>query len=228
VAQIVRRWPAFDGRKIVAVACDEQSQGVDEVRRELPADCEVIVSRNDPRLRETATLPLLLAAVRTAEPDAIFYAHTKGTNDPQASYVRGIMYWRNAMYHYLLDEPFFPGLVGRQLRDFPCVGTCRGQWEALFGGPYPSGLVHGTWMFCGTFFWFRADVLFAHPKWREVPNDRYGAEAYLAGLFGVQDACSIYQPWPDDRMPPMNPYEACWYQPGIDDPPTAADAAARA
>jgi hypothetical protein len=37
-------------------------------------------------------------------------------------------------------------------------------------------------MFCGTFYWFRHDATFGNPHWTNIPDDRYGAEAWPAGL----------------------------------------------
>lgn len=222
LAQLTRRWDVFDGRRIVAVATGPSTHTVDEVARELGESrhCELLESTNDPRLREVATFPLLLSRVYTTESDAVFYAHTKGNTNPgvgtggfgrEGSH-EGIRRWRNAMYAHLLDDV---ARIKTELRDHPAVGACQATWSARAGTPYPSRLRWGNWMFCGTFFWFRADAVFTNPDWRKIPDDRYGAEAWLSGLFPMEACASVYQPFAPAKFP--NPYDARLHPATVDE-----------
>jgi hypothetical protein len=208
VRQLKRRLHIFNGRKIVAVVEGEGLHGLDVVRREFADEgIEWLTRPNDPELRETATLADLLAAVESTDPEeASFYSHTKGNST--ADNALGAEYWRNAMYHHLLDGVH---ACRDLLASHPCVGTHKMCWHAL-RSPYPSGLSVGNWMLAGTFFWFRHDAVYTHPIWRDVPRDRYGAEAWLSTLFSADQAATVFQPWPASEYPVVSPYDPSIYQ----------------
>jgi hypothetical protein len=116
--------------------------------------------------------------------------------------------WRNQAYHSLLDGV---NVCRDLLLTHPCVGTHKMVWPENGQPPYPSGLVHGNWMLAGTFFWFRHSDVFTHQNWRDVPRDRYGAEAWLSGLFKPEQAASVFQPWPVSEYPTPSPYDPALY-----------------
>lgn len=202
IDQLVRRWRVFTQRKIIAVAVGDGMYSADRVRMNFPRDAEFIEVPNDKRLREVATFLPLLEAVETTTRSATFYAHTKGNSTTDS--VIGAKLWRNAMYHYLLDHA--RSCIGL-LELAPCVGTTKMVWNTNGKSPFPTGLRNGNWMFAGTFFWFRNDAVFKHPEWKSIPMDRYGAEAWLGGLFEDKEAVSVFQPWPVSRFPIGSPYD---------------------
>lgn len=207
VKQLARRLRIFNGRKLVAVATDSKCHGVDAVRQALgdPA-IEYLELPNDPELREAATFLSLLEAVQSTDPDeASFYAHSKGNSTRDNAL--GAEMWRNAMYHHLLDNV---NTCRDLLLTHPCVGTHKMQWPNDYE-PYPTRLKHGNWMFAGCFFWFRHQDVFRHPRWRDVPRDRYGAEAWLSGLFDCEQAATIFQPWAASEYPTPSPYDPALY-----------------
>jgi len=236
IRQLTHRWHVFTGRKIIAIATDSQSVPASEIQayitNRVGDSIEWIVLPNNRELREAATFPSLLSRVATTdEHAAMFFAHTKGVDPYGKNPERGIVYWRNALYHYLLDDP---NKIDRLLTRYPCVGGCKIVWRhegttpRLSAGlvdrghgpsPYPSGLFHGTWMFAGTFWWARCDQVFSHPSWSLVPRDHYGAEAYLSGLFRDSQACSVYQPWPENMMPAGSAYNPKHHRNKIEDSP---------
>lgn len=207
VRQVVRRLRIFNGRKVVAIATGNKLHGVDIVRKAFddPA-IEYLEIPNDRELREVATFLPLLEAVKSDDPEeASFYGHTKGNSTRDNAL--GAEMWRNAMYHHLLDHV---NVCRDLLLKHPCVGTHKMHFGDATT-PYPSGLRHGAWMFAGTFFWFRHDAVFAHPRWRDVPRDRYGAEAWLSGLFEPDEAATVFQPWPANEHPTPSPYDPALY-----------------
>lgn len=226
VQQLVRRWDVFNGRRIVAVAYDRDNQlwPLKEVVREFGGvDAEWLPLPNDRVLREVASfVPLLCAVQNTRRNEATFYAHTKGNSTAEShegnqnvtGRIRGAKRWRNAMYHHLLDRA---DECMQKLREFPCVGTCQARWREGQRFMYPSRLFHGWWMFCGTFFWFRNDKVFGHPRWRAIPMDRYGAEAWLGDLFTADQAHSMFQPFMSTLFPGVNPYDPRHYGQEFDD-----------
>jgi len=202
----------FNGRKLIAVAAGEGLLRVDEVRSRFDwGDAEFVEIANDRELREVATFPVLIGRASCWE-GATFYAHTKG-NSTDGDKV-GAVRWRNEMYRQLLDD------IPRAmicLRTHAAVGTHKMIWRDK-RPPYPSGLKHGGWMFAGTFFWFRNDVIYQR-KWQDVPRDRYGAEAWLSGILQWHEGWSVYQPWPEHQYPTPSPYSRDLYPSYLDDNP---------
>jgi len=218
VEQLLSRIALFDGYKIVAVSTGDSGllHPIEEVNREFgQQNIRFIGVPNDRNLREVASFRRLLDEVYTLDPkQAVFYAHTKGNSTFDS--VEGATYWRNVMYHMLLD-----GWQDRmaELERYPAVGTHKMWWGKDQRSPYPSRLTYGNWMFAGTFFWFRAAAVFEKEShttrngngWKTIPQDRYGAEAWLSGMFEKDDVHSCLQPWePDAKYP--NPYDPDLYK----------------
>lgn len=224
--QLRRRWHVFNGgRKLIAVSLGEGlTASLGDVAGQLPADAELIAVPNDPILRETASLPILLDVIHnnTRLDEATFFAHTKGTSTLATNYgtmsdsdrILGATRWRNAMYHHLLDRA---DECMERLKLFACVGTTQMICSPQRRFRYPSGLPLKTWMFAGTFFWFRNDAVFSHPGWRRVPKDRYGAEAWLGGLFPSGRSYSVFQPWDLHTFPAGSPYDPSYYSAEFDE-----------
>lgn len=201
----------FNGRVVIAVVKGEGMVSKEEVQRHLGwAGVEWISVENTLR-SEASSLPILLNMIQsTAANEATFFAHTKGVaplGDPV-----GARRWRNAMYAFLLDE--WQECV-ETLQTAAAVGTTRVKWDANQLFRWPSGLKHGRWQFAGTFFWFRHDAIFTLPNWRDVPNDRYGAEAWLGGLLPVELSETVFQPF-DDQWPTPWVYDPSLYPAGFD------------
>jgi hypothetical protein len=204
VRQVRRRLDLFNGRRIVAVATGEGMLSPEDVRAAFgDRDIEYLEIPNDRRLREVASFRALLDCVAEVDAkQATFYAHTKGNSTRENR--TGAMYWRNAMYHHLLDG--WPECIGHLESGMAAVGTHKMIWGTGRRSPYPTKLQHGEWMFAGTFFWFRNDVVFGR-EWQNVPNDRYGAEAWLSGILSPGEARSVFQPWPETKYPTPSPYK---------------------
>lgn len=208
VRQLLRRWDAFSGRRVVAIAFGEGLLPPSAVREAFAGhDCEFLELPNDRDLREVATfLPLLISVANQDEQQATLYAHTKG-NSTEGSNL-GSMYWRNEMYHRLLDH--WQECMAA-LENAAAVGIHKIRWPDNVASIYPTRLECGKWMFAGTFFWFRHDLVFGHHCWRRLSIDRYGAEAWLAGLFTAEQVKSVYQLWPEERFPTPSPYDPTIY-----------------
>ena len=192
----------------VAVALDKNTSTLDNVRRVLDWDqIEYIKVPNDKDLREVASFKTLLEAVKSTEDnEATFYAHSKGNSTPENALA--VEYWRNAMYHHLLDHCE----VARDLLwSKPCVGTCKWMWPDSHK-PFPSRMNNiYRWMYSGTFFWFRNRDVFNHPDWDNVVADRYGAEGWLGGLFPAEQAATVFQPWQVTDYLKVSPYDPMSY-----------------
>lgn len=206
VQQLAARHHIFNGHRVIAVADGPELEPWETVARVVQSlvPCRILRVRNDRNLREVASFRQLLDEVaRPAVNQVTFYAHTKGNStvdDPQ-----GALYWRNAMYYELLDK--YERCI-ELLSKYPAVGTTKIVWAGTGKRcPYPSMLTHGMgWMFAGTFFWFRNDRVFNTNRWTSIPQDRYGAEAWLSGMFRHDEVKSVFQPWPENKYPAPSPY----------------------
>lgn len=214
IQQMRRRLYVFTGRKIVAVARDDGLLPVEDVRREFNDDSiQYITVPNDRELREVASFLPLLEMVESTNPvEATFYAHTKGNSTKDDAL--GAEMWRNAMYHHLLDHA---NVCLDLLLSHPCVGTHKMAWEPGTYGPFPGGenrpsLWGCEWMFAGTFFWFRNSDVFGRPDWQNVPQDRYGAEAWLGKMFEMKQGATVFQPWSASEYPTPSPYDPKLYK----------------
>ena len=214
VKQLFKRINVFNGRCVLAIATGEGMHPFDQVKREVDRfpGLEFLPLPGDPILREVASfLPLLLSVANTNANEATFYAHTKGNSTSYG--VQGATYWRNAMYHHLLDRA---DECMEELETHVAAGCMKTVWNTQQQW-YPSGLQHGGWMLAGTFFWFRNDAVFGHKAWRNIPMDRYGAEAWLSGMFAPHEAASMYQLWPENEWPSQNHYDPALHPNPIED-----------
>ena len=206
--QLKRRLHIFSGKQVVVVATDKNTSGVDKVRGLLDWErIKYIEMPNDRKLREVATFKRLLEEIQsTGENEATFYAHTKGNSTPGNHLA--VEYWRNAMYHHLLDHCE----VARDLLwTHSCVGTCKWRWPDSHK-PFPTEMNNKyRWMYSGTFFWFRNRDVFGHPDWDKIVMDRYGAEGWLGGLFPAEQAATVFQPWQVTDYLKVSPYDPMSY-----------------
>jgi len=194
VRQLLKRITLFNGRRVIAVATGDDLVPPHDVRAAFGThEVEILTRPNSRELRENATFLPLLECVADPDPKAAtFYAHAKGVakdvlclGDPLGS-----RYWRNAMYHELLDDW---ERIAELLIDHAVVGTHRRQ-HAEQPRIYPDGQSESSWHFAGTFFWFRNRDAFATSKWRDVwQATGWGAEAWPGRMFDFdQSACVAY------------------------------------
>lgn len=203
VKQLLKRIDLFNGKRVVAISTGERMLDAKTVCAAFGGQqIDFLFLPNDQRLRERATADLLLDAVYSTDPNtATFYAHAKGV--ATAGNVQGVTYWRNAMYHELLDD--WPR-ISDTLRTKSCAGTHR-----LSKGVYPDGLTTNSWHYAGTFWWFRHDALFAQKDWRQrLPDSGWGMEAYPGIMFAYNDAGCVFMDEPANSYDPntyVNPIE---------------------
>lgn len=212
IRQIVKRIDLFNGRRVIAVATGDGLASPDEIRTAFGSqDVEIVPHPNSRELRENATFLKLLEQVASTDPgEATFYAHAKGvakdihcSGDPLGS-----RYWRNAMYHELLDGW---ERIAELLEEYPVVGSHR-RHHPRHPTIYPDGQSSSDWHFGGTFFWLRNRDVFASDRWREVWQPTgWGAEAWVGRMFSFdQSACVAYDGLEDAYNPDS-------YFPQIDD-----------
>ncbi|OYV82649.1 MAG: hypothetical protein B7Z73_16940, partial [Planctomycetia bacterium 21-64-5] len=154
IQRLLRRIEIFNGKRIVAVATNDETVSASDVERAFEGhDITFIMMPNDAKLREAATFLPLLDAVRTLDPaDATFYGHAKGVS--RAKNVHAVeKAWAECMYHHCLD---FPDRVREAL-----------SGKAMYGVSFP---IEKTWIYPGTFWWFHNASLFGRDDWRTLKN----------------------------------------------------------
>jgi hypothetical protein len=93
------------------------------------------------------------------------------------------MYWRNLMYHMLLDDPI---KIEQLLTQFSMVGTHRRARQRM-----PDSLLV-DWHFSGTFWWFRHDRFFEKNRnWQALPATGWAVEACPGILFKRNECCCL-------------------------------------
>jgi hypothetical protein len=213
VHEIAQHLEAFNGRVLVALALDA-GMGLlaarDEIRTLLQPD-GILITPNDPNLREAATFRRLLESILSDSPtDATFYAHTKGITTADGAC--GAMKWRRVMTDNLLGR--WGDAMGH-LRRYPFVGTHKMIWPVGQASPFPTRLTPAhSWMHAGTFWWFRNDAVAAKYRPELIVPDRYGVEAFPAQMFPHHQAYSMFQPWEESEAawPQRNPYDPAMYE----------------
>lgn len=205
--QLCKRWHVFNGKKLIVVVDGPKLHQPAAVYECLPKDCEIVNMNNDPAYREQATFSYLLGRIKSVNPEeATFYAHSKG--GATTANVVGATRWRNAMYHFLLDDM---DKVEQALLRYAAVGTTRitkktKKWIVPTGKTLPC-----SWIFAGTFFWFRHDAVFSRPEAMQIHEDRYAVEGWLGTFLDVTDGHTLYQPWPDRVGFEPNAYDPKYY-----------------
>jgi SAM-dependent methyltransferase len=191
LTRLLPRINVFNGKRIVAIATDEETVSADEVIREFKGHhIEFITMANDARLREATTFVPLLEAVHTLDPtEATFYGHAKGVS--RAKSVHTVeKAWAECMYHHCLD---FPDRVREALAH-----------KAMYGVSFP---IEKAWIYPGTFWWFHNASLFARDDWRRLENNvsregvGWSVEAFPNRFF-ADDCERVYPPeliYPPDR-----------------------------
>lgn len=183
IAHLRERLSLFNGRRIVAVAVDGESDKLADVQAALghDMDIEYIHVANDRNRREMTTHPLLLEAMadRTGPHDATWYGHAKGIGSSLVG--DGVRRWAEEMYVGTLD--YWPA-VWNALRDHAAVGILRRRSR------HPPG-VPVEWHFAGSFRWVRNADLYSR-DWRRIDPAWLGPETYPGLHFAYEESCCLY------------------------------------
>jgi hypothetical protein len=221
VEQLLRRIGLFNGRRVVAIACDEpgsrlpedigpfapdpvrlraDSVPAEEVQEAFRGEVqEFLLIRNDPRLREVASFLSLFERVQTLDPNHVtLYAHAKGSTRPAGHLGAGR--WAETLYEVCLD--YWP-VVERQLQFHPLTGAFLKR-----GAGWHSAQSHSDWQYSGSWFWFRNHHLFRRPDWRTIDPFWSGIEPYPSLHFHYADAGSLFHV---GAVPSLNLYSRAYW-----------------
>lgn len=157
----------FNGRRIISVVTDSATEAEEEMRRQFaPLEAEFFFRYNQSGLAEAAYFVETLKLLQSLDPnEATFYAHAKGVTHFRESEDKLNIYrrWSEAMYALCLSRP---DVVDHLLETYASIGCFRLKMERT-----------ARWLYSGTFFWLRHDVLFSR-KWQEIIEERHGVEDY--------------------------------------------------
>lgn len=224
VAQLRQRLPLFDGRRVVGIATDRESDPASAVREALAGcGCEFVERENARGLREVTTFTALHEALRphVGPGDVALYAHAKGVTSSR--WATGVGRWAAALYNLTID--CWPA-AERLLRTHAVVGPFLA--DRPIGDP-PTRWA--PWHFAGSFRWCRADALFDRP-WFDPLFCWAGVEDWPGQVFRRDEAACL-GPAAGWWKGGTGMYEMDWWANGGDaaltawreDPQRSADAA---
>lgn len=182
VDQLLARLSLFNGRRLVAVAVDHNSEAFETVAgRFAGLDVETVRFANDPGMKEMVAHRWLLAELERyrGDADVTFYGHGKGAGS--YAYGEGVKRWATEMYTGLLD--YWPA-VRAQLRDHAAVGVFRRILS-------PAPAAHVPWHYSGSFRWLRNRDLYSR-NWRAIDATFYGSETYPGRHFTADESACLY------------------------------------
>lgn len=176
VERIQELWRVFNGKKIVIIATDAQTEPAETVMRAFSdRSIKFLCVPNHPTLWETKHFIGAISLLCSVDPkEFTFYAHAKGVihNEDQLKRVRR---WCAAMYSVNLERP---DLIDKLLSRYGAVGCFKHSFS-----------IH-DWFFAGTFFWFKHSSVFSK-NWRDIGEDRYAVEKYLCRHIPTEEAKAL-------------------------------------
>lgn len=177
VEHLNRRWSLFNGRKIVAIALDDDCDPAADVRRAFDdQSIEFLEFQNDPRLGESLTFVPSLEPLQSLRADEFtFRCHAKGSTWARDESISHL--WADVMFSTCLD---CPELIDAALEEHALCGSMR-IWER------PSGY----WIYAGSFYWLRHDRVFSR-NWRNIPWNWMGAEDWPGANFSIEETACLF------------------------------------
>jgi hypothetical protein len=183
--QLLEHADCFNGRRIVAIVTDDETDTADAVRDYLrDFTDEFLEFPNDGRLREVVSFVPMLERLEghQSERDVTFSCHAKAVRHKLTPDSQGttLFRWAGACYETLTrwDE------VRPLLETKGTVGAFRRFFATIDRRGF------GPWHYSGAFYWFRNRDAFRR-NWRYVPERFYGTEAWPGLMFKVDESASI-------------------------------------
>lgn len=196
VEWLKRYWHIWNGRKLIGVVLDANTECECDVVKEFPGDAEFVFCANNPKLREGQTFIKLINKFGLAGPEeAVFFAHTKGMRYPRDHIV---WLWSHVMYWHLLrrwEECM------EAFRDPNIVFVCSMLDNTH--GFHPEYL--WNWHITGSYYWFNLRFVQEHPQRGLCPKEFWYVEGWPS-LFGPE---SIVKPMLLNQF--TRPYSREWW-----------------
>lgn len=221
LSELATRSKLFTGRKIVSVMVppsdsepylfsrrrDQTDHNksyslvpLEIVRKQLPPDCEVLTTPNDPGLWEAASWDKLwdrLFVGRCDPEDKVFYAHAKGVTRAWNLIRR----WVEMMYSVCLDHP---ALVNESLSKHKITGAFR-----------KVGMEFGDcpWHYSGTFFWSTVGEMRYGLDRTRLRQKWWGSEAWPGKAFDISESGVLLASAESSKLNLYDPDTWKWLEP---------------
>ena len=192
--QILERVELFNGRKVVGIVHDENTDSPDAVKEYLAGHgFDYIVEPNVKRLGENVTAVKLMDAVRSFEPEVTFRAHAKGVSKS--------FYMTGGSYHKGKQGLEFKS--GEAVQDWTKLmyATCLDYWDLIKGalesramcGPFRrhSRMSRANWYYSGSFYWYE-HTRFYQRDWQGLDDKRYGVESLPGTMFDTKEVACVF------------------------------------
>ena len=187
IEQIRQHQHLFNGRIVIAIVTGRKLATAEAVQKQMAGIRvdEWIVKPNS-RLAETVTMPDLLRAVKTDDPNAItFRGHCKGvthgrerTEQPWAR-----MMWDACMDISSVEDALASHIMAGPMKCHePLVSTQRYKW-----------------FYAGTFFWFRNQQIFER-SWERMEQTRWYPEAWPGMLCTNEESACLLHDFTDGSV----------------------------
>lgn len=183
IDKIAPRLPLINGKRVAAIVTDEWTDTPNvliDVLSSLGFKIAAITP-NQSSLREVVSLHALLSSVESLDPEeATLYCHAKGVRYTDPCHPAHL--WADILYETCLD---YWETVGRLLQRYPLVGPFLRTSDN-------SSHPHKSWMYFGSFWWFRNKDLFSKPAWGDCDAEWFGNETYNAKHFKYEEAACLF------------------------------------
>lgn len=178
----------FNGRICIGIGVDDNTASADEVQRLLAGVpvAEWIVRPNTKQMAETETLPHLLAAVQTDDPNTItLRGHCKGVTHSRTGIEQtwARLMWSACMHLPSVDDALASHLMAGPLKCHePLVSKQRYRW-----------------FYAGSWYWFRNREIFQR-DWSTMEPTRWYVEAWPGVLAPNEDAACLCHDFTDGSV----------------------------
>ncbi len=189
--QLMMRADLFNGKRIVAIVHDAQSDRPDAVKEYLrDFTDEFLVFGNNPKLREVVTFVPMMEKLESLNANELtFNCHSKavkhkiGPDNPGTTLFR----WTDAMYETLVDRF---DIVLELLKTKAMAGSFKryGQFKTHR---------NNAWHYSGTFYWFRHVDVFQR-NWRYLDQRFFGTESWPGHMFKADETACVFHDRTDD------------------------------
>jgi hypothetical protein len=179
--QIINRLDVFNGKRIVGIAIDDNTESADAVKDYLAGHgFEFITSPNSPKLAEMVTFIPSLEKVASSDPNEVtFRCHAKGAKYQNfGGKAHTVQRWTEVMYETCLDD--LPA-VDAALESHPMAGPFKRY----------TGLPQVPFHFSGSFYWLRHVPIFQR-NWRLTIQQYAGVELWPGKICQPYEAVCLF------------------------------------
>lgn len=205
--QLLKRAELFNGKRVVAIVYDSQSDKPEAVKKYLSDFTDdFVVMPNNPALREVVTFVPMLERLESTDPNEVtFCCHSKAVKHaiPVGNPGTTLFKWTEAMYETCLDH-------WDHIRELLTTKAMAGSFRRY--GQFKTPRNH-QWHYSGTFYWFRHVDVFQR-NWRYLDKKFFGTESWPGHMFRPEETACIFMDMAEDLY--QIPYWASTVTPALE------------